>query len=141
MKVGTSAVTQQQAAKTNKRPQLALDAAFKQTGSGIQIYVERPGHGDKAKDGSHIKVHYEGWLAKDFTMFDSSRAKRRPFEFDLGKGSVIDGWDIALKDVRQGTKMQIKIPARLAYGSQGASSMGIPPNADLIFKIEVLKVS
>ena len=141
MKVGTSEVTQQQAVKTNKRPQLALDAAFKQTGSGIQVYVERPGHGDKAKDGSHIKVHYEGWLAKDFTMFDSSRAKRRPFEFDLGKGSVIDGWDIALKDVRQGTKMQIKIPARLAYGSQGASSMGIPPNADLIFKIEVLKVS
>ena len=49
MKVGTSALTQQQAAKTNKRPQLALDAAFKQTGSGIQIYVERPGHGDKTR--------------------------------------------------------------------------------------------
>ena len=63
MKVGTSAVTQQQAAKTNKRPQLALDAAFKHTRSGIQVYVERPGHGDKTKDGSHIKVHYEaGWL-------------------------------------------------------------------------------
>lgn len=74
-------------------------------------------------------------------MFDSSRAKRRPFEFDLGKGSVIDGWDLALKDVREGTKLQIKIPARLAYGSQGASSMGIPPNANLIFKVEVLKVT
>ena len=106
MKVGTSAVTQQQAAKTNKRPQLALDAAFKQTGSGIQIYVERPGHGDKAKDGSHVKVHYEGWLAEDYKMFDSSRAKRRPFEFDLGKGSVISGWDEALKGVREGTKLK-----------------------------------
>ena len=141
MKVGTSAVTRQQAAKTNKRPQLALDAAFKQAGSGIQIYVERPGHGDKAKDGSHIKVHYEGWLADDYKMFDSSRAKRRPFEFELGKGTVIAGWDLALKDVRQGTKMQIKIPAKLAYGSQDVSSMGIPQNADLIFKVEVLKVS
>ena len=141
MKVATSAAAQQQIKKINKRPQLALDVAFKTRSSGIQVYVEPPGHGQKSKDGSHIKVHYEGWLAKDFTMFDSSRAKRRPFEFDLGKGSVIDGWDIALKDVRQGTKMQIKIPARLAYGSQGASSMGIPPNADLIFKIEVLKVS
>ena len=141
MKVATSPAAQQQSKKINKRPQLALDVAFKTDSSGIQVYVERPGHGDKSKDGSHIKVHYEGWLAKDFTMFDSSRAKRRPFEFDLGKGSVIDGWDIALKDVREGAKMQIKIPARLAYGSQGASSMGIPPNADLIFKVEVLKVT
>ena len=56
MKVGTSAVTQQQAAKTNKRPQLALDAAFKQTGSGIQIYVERPGHGDKAVSYTHLTL-------------------------------------------------------------------------------------
>jgi FKBP-type peptidyl-prolyl cis-trans isomerase len=141
MKVATSAAVQQQSKKINKRPQLALDVAFKTSSSGIQVYVERPGHGDKSKDGSHLKVHYEGWLEKDFTMFDSSRAKRRPFEFDLGKGSVIDGWDIALKDVREGTKLQIKIPARLAYGSQGASSMGIPPNANLIFKVEVLKVT
>jgi len=74
-------------------------------------------------------------------MFDSSRAKLRPFEFDLGKGSVIDGWDIALDGVRQGTKLQIKIPARLAYGNLGASANGIPPNADLIFKVEILKVT
>ena len=140
MKVATSAAAQQQSKKINKRPQLALDVAFKTGSSGIQIYVERPGHGDKSKDGSHIKVHYEGWLEKDFLMFDSSRAKRRPFEFDLGKGSVIDGWDLALKDVREGTKLQIKIPAKLAYGGLGASSMGIPPNANLIFKVEVLKV-
>ena len=141
MKVATSAATQQQSKKINKRPQLALDVAFKTGSSGIQVYIERPGHGHKSKDGSHIKVHYEGWLAKDFTMFDSSRAKLRPFEFDLGKGSVIDGWEIALDGVRQGTKLQIKIPARLAYGSLGASSNGIHPNADLIFKVEVLKVT
>ena len=141
MKVATSTAVQQQSKKINKRPQLALDVAFKTGSSGIQVYTERPGHGKKSEDGSNIKVHYEGWLAKDFSMFDNSRSKRRPFEFDLGKGSVIDGWDIALKDVRQGTKMQIKIPSRLAYGSQGVPSMGIPPNADLIFKVEVLKVT
>ena len=141
MKISTSFANQQQTPKINKRPQLALEAAFKQTGSGVEIYIERHGHGKKSVEGSQLKVHYEGWLADDYKMFDSSRAKRRPFEFELGKGTVIAGWDIALKDVRQGTKMQIKIPAKLAYGSQGVSSMGIPKNADLIFKVEVLKVS
>ena len=141
MKISTSSANQQQTTKINKRPQLALDAAFKQTGSGVEIYIERHGHGKKSVEGSQLKVHYEGWLANDYKLFDSSRAKRRPFEFELGKGTVIAGWDIALKDVRQGTKMQIKIPAKLAYGSQGVSSMGIPQNADLIFKVEVLKVS
>ena len=141
MKISTSSANLQQTQKINKRPQLALDAAFKQTGSGVEIYIERHGHGKKSVEGSQLKVHYEGWLADDYKMFDSSRAKRRPFEFELGKGAVIAGWDIALKDMRQGTKMQIKIPAKLAYGSQGVSSMGIPQNADLIFKVEVLKVS
>jgi len=141
MKISSSTANQQQAPKINKRPQLALDTAYKQTGSGVEIYIERYGHGKKSVEGSQLKVHYEGWLADDYKMFDSSRAKRRPFEFELGKGAVIAGWDIALKDMRQGTKMQIKIPAKLAYGSQGVSSMGIPQNADLIFKVEVLKVS
>ena len=141
MKISTSSTNQQQTPIINKRPQLALDAAFKKTSSGVDIYIERHGHGEKSEKGSQLKVHYEGWLADDYKMFDSSRAKRRPFEFELGKGTVIAGWDLALKDVRQGTKMQIKIPARLAYGSQGVSSMGIPQNADLIFKVEVLKVS
>ena len=141
MKISTSSANQQQTTIINKRPQLALDAAFKRTGSGVEIYIERHGPGKKSVEGSQLKVHYEGWLAEDYKMFDSSRTKRRPFEFELGKGTVISGWDIALKDVRQGTKMQIKIPAKLAYGSQGVSSMGIPQNADLIFKVEVLKVS
>ena len=141
MKISTSSANLQQTQKINKRPQLALDAAFKRTGSGVEIYIERHGHGKKSVEGSQLKVHYEGWLADDYKMFDSSRAKRRPFEFELGKGTVIAGWDIALKDMRQGTKMQIKIPAKLAYGSQGVSSIGIPQNADLIFKVEVLKVS
>ncbi len=141
MKIGTSSTNQQQTLNINKRPQLALDPAFKKTDSGIDIYIERHGQGEKSVEGSRLKVHYEGWLAEDYKMFDSSRLKRVPFEFELGKGKVISGWDKALKDVRQGTKMQIKIPAKLAYGKHGVTSMGIPPNADLIFKVEVLKVS
>jgi len=141
MKVSAAEGLTQQTKQINKRPQLAIDEAFKPGKEGMQVYVERPGHGEKTKDGSHVKVHYEGWLADDFTLFDSSRAKRKPFEFDLGKGSLIKGWEIALKELRQGTKLQIKIPSKLAYGAQGVPSMGIPPNADLIFKIEVLKVS
>ena len=141
MKINISSANQQQTQKINKRPKLALHAAFKQIGSGVDIYFERHGHGKKSVEGSQLKVHYEGWLEENYKMFDSSRVKRRPFEFELGKGTVIAGWDIALKDVRQGTKMQIKIPAKLAYGRQGVTSMGIPPNADLIFKVEVLKVS
>ena len=141
MKISNSLSNQQQNPTVNKRPQLALEAAFKRNGSGVDIYIERHGHGKKSLDGSRLKVHYEGWLAEDYKMFDSSRAKRIPFEFELGKGAVISGWDIALEGVRQGTKMQIKIPAKLAYGKQGVASMGIPPNADLIFKVEVLKVS
>ena len=141
MKINIASANQQQTQKINKRPQLALDAAFKQIGSGVDIYFERHGQGKKTVEGSQLKVHYEGWLEENYKMFDSSRVKRRPFEFELGKGTVIAGWDIALKDVRQGTKMQIRIPAKLAYGRQGVKSMGIPPNANLIFKVEVLKVS
>ena len=141
MKVAASEGLTQQTKKINKRPQLAIDEAFKSGKSGTKIYVERPGHGEKTKEGSKVTVHYEGWLAENFNLFDSSRSKRRPFEFELGKGSLIKGWEIALKGVRQGTKMQIKIPSNLAYGQKGVPSMGIPANADLIFKIEVLKVN
>ena len=83
MKISTSSANQQQPAKINKRPQLALDAAFKRTGSGLVIYIELHGHGNKSEDGSHLKVHYEGWLADDYKMFDSRRAKRRPFAYEL----------------------------------------------------------
>ena len=114
MKVSATEGLSQQIKKINKRPQLAIDKAFKPGKSGMEIYVERPGHGEKTKDGSHVKVHYEGWLASDFTLFDSSRAKRKPFEFDLGKGSLIKGWEISLQGLRQGTKLQIKIPSELA---------------------------
>lgn len=121
-------------------PELALDAAFKKLPGGLKLYVESLGKGELIEDGSQISVHYEGWLASDFTKFDSSLDKGRPFEYTHGEGMVIKGWETALEGVRAGTKLQLKIPARLAYGPTGMSGAGIPPNADLIFKLEVLSV-
>ena len=122
------------------RPKLALDAAFKKQRSGLEIYVERPGDGRKIEKGSKVTVHYEGWLADSFAPFDSSRAKRKPYTLEQGAGKVIAGWEEALAGVRQGTKLQIRTPAKLAYGQQGVPQMDIPPSANLIFKIEILKV-
>ncbi|MEE2717046.1 MAG: FKBP-type peptidyl-prolyl cis-trans isomerase [SAR324 cluster bacterium] len=122
------------------RPKLALDAAFKKQRSGLELYVERPGDGRKIEKGSKVRVHYDGWLADTFAPFDSSRKKGEPFTLEHGAGRVIAGWEEALAGVRQGAKIQVRIPAKLAYGVQGVPQMDIPPNADLIFKIEVLKV-
>lgn len=123
----------------NKKPILATDAAFKKDSSGLQIYVEKYGAGPKLEKGNTVSVHYEGWLAKDNTMFDSSRKKRRPFEFVLGQGRVIAGWEKALDGVRVGSKLQLKIPAALGYGTSGHSGAKIPPNADLIFKVQIIQ--
>ncbi len=141
MKISTGAPALKGPEVKNKKPQMALDIAFQTRRSGLKVYVERPGEGPKVKPGSRLKVHYEGWLSKDYSRFDSSRAKRRPFEFTHGKGEVIRGWDEALEGVRAGTKLQLIIPAKLAYGEKGIPNLGIPPNAELIFKVEVLKVS
>ena len=125
----------------NRRPSLAIDKAFKTLRSGLKFYVERPGDGPKITQGSKVKVHYEGWLAEDYSLFDSSRTKRRPFEFEQGAGAVIKGWEEGLKGIRAGTKLQLIIPAKMAYGEKGVPGMGIPENAELIFKVEVLKVT
>ncbi len=141
MRIGSTGQNLQNTQKTeNKKPQLALDAAFKKTRSGLQVYTEKYGSGTKVENGKNVVVHYEGWLAEDFTLFDSSRQKRRPFEFVLGKGQVIAGWEEALEGVRVGSVLQLKIPANLAYGASGHPGAGIPANADLIFKVQVLRV-
>ncbi len=142
MRVGSSGnlAAQKNDKPVNKKPQLGLDSAFKTKRSGVQVYVEKFGNGPKVEKGSQVSVHYEGWLAEDYTLFDSSRQKRRPFQFELGKGEVIQGWEDALEGMKAGTKLQLKIPANLAYGPSGFPAAGIPPNADLVFKVEVLKV-
>ena len=140
MKVGSGAGHAGGEKKIHPKPKLALDTAFKKERSGLQTYVEQYGKGHKAKKGDTIVVHYEGFLAEDNKMFDSSLKKKKPFTFELGKGAVIEGWDKAMIDAKKGTKLQLKIPADMAYGLRGVKSLGIPANADLVFKVTVISV-
>lgn len=96
------------------------------------------GTGVEATVGKNISVHYTGTLT-DGTKFDSSKDRNMPFEFTLGAGQVIQGWDQGFKGMKVGGKRKLTIPASMGYGSQGAGGV-IPPNATLIFEVELLDV-
>lgn len=96
------------------------------------------GTGEEAIAGKNISVHYTGTLI-DGTKFDSSKDRNMPFEFTLGAGQVIQGWDQGFKGMKVGGKRKLTIPASMGYGSQGAGGV-IPPNATLIFEVELLDV-
>ncbi len=104
------------------------------------------GTGAEAIPGMMVTVHYTGWLYDDNTRdrhgskFDSSRDHGEPFTFELGAGNVIDGWDQGVAGMRVGGKRTLLIPAALGYGAHGAGS-DIPPNASLVFDVELLDVS
>ena len=106
---------------------------------------QKVGTGAEAKAGMDVLVHYTGWLydenAKDKhgAKFDSSRDHGAPFNFTLGAGSVIDGWDQGVAGMRVGGKRTLLIPAALGYGARGAGD-DIPPNASLVFDVELLDV-
>jgi FKBP-type peptidyl-prolyl cis-trans isomerase len=85
-----------------------------------------------------LLVHYTGWLAKNKKKIDSSIGKE-PFEFELGVGKVIKGWDEGVAGMKLGGKRRLLIPAELAYGASGTSGV-IPPHADLIFEVELLQI-
>jgi FKBP-type peptidyl-prolyl cis-trans isomerase len=108
------------------------------TASGLQYEDLNEGTGDVAQSGKSVEVHYTGWL-KDGTKFDSSRDRNRPFTFTLGAGQVIKGWDEGVAGMKVGGKRKLVIPAALGYGSRGAGGV-IPPNAELTFEVELLKV-
>ena len=97
------------------------------------------GEGAEATVGSTAVVHYTGWLA-DGTMFESSKDSGRPFEFSVGAGRVIAGWDQGVQGMKVGGVRKLTIPSELAYGPQGAGNGVIPPNATLVFEIELLEV-
>jgi FKBP-type peptidyl-prolyl cis-trans isomerase len=104
----------------------------------LQISDIKPGTGDEATDGKKVTMHYTATLA-DGTKFDSSLDRDTPFSFTLGSGLVIAGWDIGVKGMKVGGVRKLVIPPHLAYGSRSVASV-IPPNATLIFEIELLKV-
>ncbi len=108
------------------------------TDSGLQYWDIRVGTGEVAKDGDHVKVHYTGWLTNG-KKFDSSVDAHQPFDFTIGKGDVIKGWEEGVTGMKVGGKRQLRIPPQLAYGEQGYSGL-IPANATLIFDIRLLAI-
>ncbi len=108
------------------------------TPSGLKYIDLVVGEGAEATPGRSVKVHYTGWL-KDGKKFDSSVDRGQPFEFPLGAGRVIKGWDEGVAGMKVGGKRKLIIPAQLGYGSRGAGGV-IPPNAELTFDVELLGV-
>ena len=108
------------------------------TASGLQYWDIVVGTGATAVSGKPVKVHYTGWLA-DGKKFDSSVDRGQPFEFPLGGGRVIKGWDEGVAGMKVGGKRQLRIPPDLGYGARGAGGV-IPPNATLTFDVELLSV-
>jgi peptidylprolyl isomerase len=125
---------------TTSQPGAASTAAGNMviTASGLQYQDLVVGSGPEAKSGNTVSVHYTGWLA-DGTKFDSSLDRGTPFEFTLGAGQVIKGWDEGVVGMKVGGKRQLIIPPQLAYGSSGVGST-IPPNATLTFEVQLLEI-
>ena len=109
------------------------------TESGLIIEEIVVGGGDEARAGQTVSVHYTGWLTNG-TKFDSSKDRDEAFEFDLGARRVIAGWDEGVQGMKIGGTRKLTIPASLGYGARGAGGV-IPPNATLVFEVELLGLS
>jgi peptidylprolyl isomerase len=124
---------------------LALPASAQQektTASGLRYTDTKAGSGKTAASGRDVEVHYTGWIYLDGLkgkQFDSSRG-RGPFSFPLGAGRVIKGWDEGVAGMKEGGRRTLIIPPQLAYGERGAGGGIIPPNATLLFEVELLRV-
>ena len=132
--------SQSEAPKQDQQP--AAAAAAPQPGATVtELKMEdtKVGTGDQAVTGKSVTVHYTGWLT-DGTKFDSSKDHGQPFTFQLGGGQVIKGWDQGVVGMKVGGVRKLTIPSSLAYGANGAGGV-IPPNATLVFEVELLAVN
>lgn len=112
------------------------------TPSGLQYEDTVVGQGEVAQAGRYVQVHYTGWLYNDGVQgskFDSSKDRGQPFEFPLGAGHVIKGWDEGVQGMKVGGVRRLTIPPQLGYGPRGAGGV-IPPNATLVFEVELLDI-
>lgn len=127
------------AAKKAAADQLkSISEGFEETESGLRYKIIQKGDGDKAEKGKTVAVHYKGMLA-DGSEFDNSYKRGNPIEFPVGTGQVISGWDEGIQLLSVGDKARFVIPSQLAYGSRGAGGV-IPPNATLVFDVELMDV-
>lgn len=106
----------------------------------LQYAILKQGSGPEAKKGDKVSVHYVGTLT-DGTKFDSSVDRGTPFSFTLGAGQVIQGWDVGVAGMKIGERRRLVIPPKFGYGEEGTPGGPIPPNATLIFEVELLKIN
>ncbi len=136
--IAVFAVTRGRAQSNNSSP-TKVEGEPTTTDSGLQYWEIKAGTGDTAVAGNRVRVHYTGWL-EDGKKFDSSVDRGQPFAFSLGAGEVIRGWDEGVAGMKVGGKRQLRIPPELGYGARGTGGGLIPPNATLIFDVELLGI-
>ncbi len=132
---------EKRAEEEKKKQRELLDkvaAGYDETESGLRYKVLQEGEGKKVEKNNVVSVHYKGQLL-DGTVFDSSYKRKQPIEFTIGVGQVIQGWDEGIQLLKEGDKARLVIPSDLAYGKAGAGGV-IPPNATLIFDVEVIAI-
>jgi len=116
----------------------SVAAGYEETKSGLRYQILQKGTGKQATKGANVSVHYKGQLL-DGTVFDSSYKRKEPIDFAIGVGQVIAGWDEGIQLLKVGDKARFVIPSHLAYGESGAGGV-VPPNATLIFDVELMNV-